>query len=144
MGEPHVISALREKRAEVSGTIKALEAKIGQHRANLVHIDATLRLFAPEIEPDAIRPKRQNARNEWFARGECLRLIYDILRDQDTPVGSGEIVRRLMIAKGIDAGDRTIGQLFYKAVNNTLLRSQDSIEMVPIGKGAGWRIKSAA
>lgn len=144
MGEPHVISALRDKRAELSGTIKALEAKIGQHRTNLLHLDATLRLFAPEIEPGSIPSKRPKARNEWFVRGECLRLIYDVLRNAAMPINTGEVVYRLMTVKGIDSADRAAGRLFYKAVNNTLLRARDTIETVSMGKEIGWRIKAAA
>ena len=32
MGEPHVVSALREKRAEISGAILELEKRMAQHR----------------------------------------------------------------------------------------------------------------
>jgi hypothetical protein len=38
MAETHVISALRAKRAEVSGNIHDLEKKIKRMRANLAHI----------------------------------------------------------------------------------------------------------
>ncbi len=144
MGEPHVISALRDKRAELSGTIRALESKIGQHRANLMHLDATLRLFAPEIDPGSITPKRPKARNEWFRHGECLRLIYDVLRDSAAPINTGEVVCRLMTIKGIESADRATARLFSKAVNSTLLRARDTIETVPVGKEMCWRIKAAA
>jgi hypothetical protein len=33
MAEPHVVAALRDKRAELSGTIADLEKRLGQHRA---------------------------------------------------------------------------------------------------------------
>jgi hypothetical protein len=48
MAEPHVVAALKDKRAELSGSIADLEKRIGQHRADLLHVDAVLRLFAPE------------------------------------------------------------------------------------------------
>jgi hypothetical protein len=38
MAETHVASALRAKRAEISGYIHELEKKIGRLRANLIHI----------------------------------------------------------------------------------------------------------
>jgi hypothetical protein len=44
MAETHVISALRAKRAEVSGYIHDLEKKVKRIRANLAHIDATIRV----------------------------------------------------------------------------------------------------
>jgi cell fate (sporulation/competence/biofilm development) regulator YlbF (YheA/YmcA/DUF963 family) len=47
MTETHVVSALRAKRAEMSGYIHELEKKIGRLRASLIHIDESLRLFSP-------------------------------------------------------------------------------------------------
>jgi hypothetical protein len=57
MAEPHVVTALRAKRAEISGHVHDLERKLARHRANLANIDATVRLFAPELNPDTIPPK---------------------------------------------------------------------------------------
>jgi hypothetical protein len=53
MTETHVVSALRAKRAEISGHIHELEKKIGRLRASLLHVDASLRLFSPGADPDA-------------------------------------------------------------------------------------------
>jgi hypothetical protein len=58
MADPHVISALREKRALVTGLIEKLERKLEQHRADLTHIDGVLRLFQPDRDPGEIKPKR--------------------------------------------------------------------------------------
>ncbi len=58
MAEPHVVTALRAKRAEISGHVRDLERKLARHRANLANIDATIRLFAPDLNPDSIPPKR--------------------------------------------------------------------------------------
>ena len=77
MAERHVIGALRTKRAELSGTLRQLEQQLAQQRTNLAHLDATMRLFDPEIRPKDIRPRQLRARNAWFRPGECLRLIYD-------------------------------------------------------------------
>ena len=48
MADPHVISALRSKRAEVAGLIDSLERQLAQHRADLIHVDGVLRLFQPD------------------------------------------------------------------------------------------------
>jgi len=52
MAEPHVITALRAKRAEISGHVHDLERKLARHRASLANIDATIRIFAPELNPE--------------------------------------------------------------------------------------------
>lgn len=52
-------SALVNKQAEIAGMIARKQQQLGQLRADLVHLDATIRLFAPAIwSPDAlvIRP----------------------------------------------------------------------------------------
>ena len=74
MAEPHVVAALKDKRAELSGNIADLEKRIGQHRADLLHVDAVLRLFAPEFEPATIPPRAVRRPNSWFKPGELARL----------------------------------------------------------------------
>lgn len=51
MAESHVVSALANKRAEIAGMIARTQQQLGQFRADLVHLDATIRLFAPAMEP---------------------------------------------------------------------------------------------
>ncbi len=84
MADPHVISALREKRALVAGLIEKLERKLEQHRADLTHIDGVLRLFQPDRDPGEIKPRRTYARRtRYFARNELSRLCMDVLRAAD-------------------------------------------------------------
>jgi hypothetical protein len=58
MAEPHVVTVLRAKRAEISRHVHDLGRKLARHRASLANIDATIRLYAPELDPDSIPPKR--------------------------------------------------------------------------------------
>jgi hypothetical protein len=57
MTNSHVISALRLRRAEISGHVHDLEKRIARQRANLANLDATIKLFSPGTNPDAIPPK---------------------------------------------------------------------------------------
>ena len=43
MPEPHVMSALRDKRAELAGMVNQLEQQLVKQRADLTHVDATMR-----------------------------------------------------------------------------------------------------
>ena len=81
MAEPHVIGALRNKRAELAGTLRQLEQQLAGHRANLAHLDATMRLFDPKVRPTTSVPGAEPGHSVWFRQGECLRLIYDELRE---------------------------------------------------------------
>ena len=55
----HVLHALRNKRAELAGTLIQLEQQLAPQRAYLTHIDATMRLFDPDIQPNEILPKQR-------------------------------------------------------------------------------------
>src|SRR5271165_3206929 len=101
MTELHVIGALRNKRAELAGTLRQLEQQLVQQRESLAHLDATMRLFDPDIQPKDIRPKPPRAHNAWFRPGECLRLIYDELREATQPVTTRELAERIMRIKAI-------------------------------------------
>jgi hypothetical protein len=102
MAETHVISALRAKRAEVSGYIHDLEKKVKTWRARLAHIDATIKIFSPEIDPEAIPPRRTYRRSNYFKKGEFARLCLDELRKANgQPITTAEIVAGIIIAKGL-------------------------------------------
>jgi hypothetical protein len=107
MADPHVISALRGKRAIVAGLIEKLERKLEQHRADLTHIDGVLRLFQPDRDPGDIKPKRTYAnRTRYFARNELSRLCSDVLREADGALmKTDDIAGQVMATKGFDAAD---------------------------------------
>ncbi len=90
-----MISALRDKRAEISGGILKLEKELGQRRADLMHLDATLRLFAPDLAPQSIRHKKsQGRKSSWFRHGERSRLVLSVLRTAGRALTTREIPGR--------------------------------------------------
>ena len=93
MAELHVISALRDKRSELAGIVNWLQQQLAERRANLAHLDATMLLFDPDIRPEEIQLRQPRSRSSWFRPGECLRLIYDVLRDTPRPVTTRELRR---------------------------------------------------
>ncbi|MGE4048835.1 MAG: hypothetical protein AB7F35_28555 [Acetobacteraceae bacterium] len=137
MAEPHVIAALRNKRAELAGILRQLEQQLGQQRANLAHVDATMRLFDPDIRPMDIRPKRPRARNAWLRPGECLRLIYDELRESTQPLTTRALAERIMQAKGIPAVDHHRRERIQKTC---LLRSTARRRRSRGSKSQAWSV----
>jgi hypothetical protein len=111
MAEPHVISALRLKRAEISGHIHDLEKRIVRQRANLANLDATIKLFSPGTNPDAIPSKRPYRRTRYFARNELSRLTQDALRTASGPLTSAEIAAAVMETKGMPADDAAFKEI---------------------------------
>ena len=140
MAEPHVIGALRNKRAELAGMLRQLEQQLGQQRANLAHVDATMRLFDPDIRPNDIRPKQPRERNAWFRPGECLRLIYDELREATQPVTTRELAERIIRVKAIPAADDDRRERVQKTLLASLNRANETIARVEIAGVVRWRL----
>jgi hypothetical protein len=145
MADPHVISALRAKRAEVAGLIDNLERQVAQCRANLIHLDAVLRFYQPERDPTEIRPKRSVHRNRYFASGELARLCLEAFRDTAEPLLVPAIVERVIAAKGFDVGDRVLRAAIGELVKATLapMRRRGTVEKIGKGRGVGVRWKLA-
>jgi hypothetical protein len=103
MTNSHVVSALRAKRAEISGHIHDLEKRIARQRANLANLDATIKLFVPN--PNAIPPKRAYRRTRYFAHNELSRLVQDALRTASGPLTSAQMAAAVMQAKEMPPDD---------------------------------------
>jgi hypothetical protein len=140
MAEPHVIGALRNKRTELAGTLRQLEQQLAQQRTNVAHLDATIRLFDPGIRPKDIRLTRHRARNVWFRQGECLRLIYDELREAAQLMTTRELAERIMRAKAISAANDHQRELLQKTLLGSLNRAKETIARVETAGVVNWRL----
>jgi hypothetical protein len=76
--QPVAVNALRNKRSAIAGEIEMHSREIDRLRGELIHLDATLRLFDPATDPQGIPALlRHPRRTEWFARGEVTERIYE-------------------------------------------------------------------
>jgi len=82
LGNKYAFKALRDKRAELSAQLKSLGKQVKAVKAEVAHLDATLRLFDPNFDPRSIKPAKA-ARLHLFKQGELGRLILDALRRAD-------------------------------------------------------------
>ena len=142
MAEAHVVAALKDKRAELSGSIADLEKRIGQHRADLLHVDAVLRLFAPEFEPATIPSKAVRQPSGWFRPGGLARMVLDVLRTAPAPLSIREITAQVMERRGLDPQDGRTAELLRKLVRNAVNRqAADLVERVEDGTLVRWRVR---
>ena len=142
MAEAHVVAALKDKRAKLSGGIADLEKRIGQHWADLLHVDGVLRLFAPEFEPATILPKAVRRPNSWFKPGELARLVLDVLRTAPAPLSIREITAQVMERRGLDPQDNRTAELLRKLVRNAVNRQATAlVERIKDGTLVRWRVR---
>src|SRR5690242_17050951 len=119
----HVVSGLIEKRRELAGIIDEMQRQLDQHRADLTHIDGTLRVLATDLVPDTIRPKRAYRRNRYFARNELSRLCLGVLRTEAGELlSTDEIAGRVIVAKGFDGADAILRTAIREQVGSTVKR----------------------
>ena len=144
MAELHVMDALREKRSELSGIVSRLEQQLAQHRGSLAHLDATMRLFDPDLLSQDTDPDQQRRRVSWFGPGECRRLIYDVLRDAPQPLATRELAERVMAARGTPADDKRTRALIQKTVLASLSRAKGMIKRTEVDGVVSWRVCQAA
>ena len=140
MAELHVMGALRNKRAELAGTLHQLEQQLARQRANLAHLDATMRLFDPNVRPQDICSKQPRVHNAWFRPGECLRLLYDELREATQPVTTRELAERIMRLKAMPTPDDRRRELVQKTLLASLNRARQTIARVEVAGVVSWRL----
>ena len=100
-----------------------------------------MRLFDPNLRPEEIRPRRRRTCNAWFRPGECLRLIYDVLRDAREPVTTRDVAERIMMIKSLSASDARQRALIHKTVLASLSRAKATIERIKIAGVVSWRVR---
>jgi hypothetical protein len=101
MGEPHVISGLKAKRARIAGEIIQAQEIVARRTKELLAIDAVIRMFSPDCDPDMIAPIRPSSRGLFFQYKELGRLCLDALRIAGKPVTLDQIASHVMLAKGL-------------------------------------------
>ena len=73
MGDTFTISGLRRKRARVAGEIIQAQEIVARRTKELLAIDAVIRLFTPDCDPDMIPPIRPSTRGLFFQYRELGR-----------------------------------------------------------------------
>jgi hypothetical protein len=149
MAESHIVSALRQKRGEIAGGIVVAERQINDLRASLVHVDATLKLFAgDEINPEAIRaripaPAKAFTLPKSVGRGDLVRAVLDVLRRADGNLTAMEVTERAAIAFDVPAdAARESRHPFRVKIEGTLYRQRDRGVLTSLKDGDRnvWRI----
>ena len=59
MAESHVVSGLVAKRGELAGEAERCRRELHRLADELGHLDATIRLFAPDYDLGGIRPRKR-------------------------------------------------------------------------------------
>ncbi len=143
MEHEHVISGLIRKRAELAGHIDAQQDKLRALQTDLAHVDATLRLFKPDINLSGVkvRPVPGHAAALY---GEMTKAVLDVLRTAPEPMTVRALVLGVMGAKGLAVDDGQLVHTMQQRIGSALrnmkargtaesLRGKDARQLV-------WRL----
>jgi hypothetical protein len=116
---PNTVSALIEKRREITGQIEHHQRVLNDLIIDLDHLDHTIRLFAPDLDVTLAQPKAFPARHAAF-RGEMQRFVLGALRAATRPLASLEIAIEVVKGRGLDPNDPRAVSLIRKRVGACL------------------------
>ncbi len=134
-----VLSGLIRKRQEIAADLDAAQSRVRQLILDIDAVDATIRLFQPDIDLDVVEVRPTPRRHEAH-RGDTSRLILSLLREVGEPLSHREITQRVMTARGLNLADRALCQTMRDRVGASLrgMRERGALASNE-GNGSGMR-----
>jgi hypothetical protein len=114
-------------------------------RRNLIHLDAVIGMFAPDIAPDALPERERHVRRlNYFAHGEITRRALYAPRVGGN-VTALDIAKQAMADKGLSFEDRRVRTEFCRSINMQLnaMRRERKVERVGEGRGERRRLANS-
>lgn len=148
MAESHVVSGLVAKHAELAGLIRFHRAEIKRVASDLKHLDATLKLFAPEMDMRSLSTKRINSSRtggfKRFASRESHTWVLNQLRETEQPLTTVIMAERIIVAKGLE-DTRELRTSIQRTLTGTLRRLEKRGLVADAGRADNgltvlWRI----
>jgi len=142
MSTTHVVSALRAKRAELSGEVLATQKRLEKLRDDLDAVDRTLRIFDPTLSPENIRPVVKRKGDKLFAYGECMRAVANALRTAARPMTAQEIAEQVALDCRVKTESPNVAATLLDRVSAALMKMRQRDLAVAQGKPARWGLKT--
>ena len=138
MENEHALAALLRKRAELTGQFEHHQAVARQLLIDIDSLDATIRMFAPDIDLADVKPKPLPPRHAAY-KGEVARIVLGTLRDAKRPCTTQEITMHVMAERGMNTADKRLVKTVTKRVG-ACLRHHRNKGLLGTSRGLGNRI----
>jgi hypothetical protein len=142
MANENVLSGLMGKRGEITGELEALQARANDLLTALAGLDATIRLFAPDVDLETVGFKRATT---YLAAtpGHTSRIVLDTLRAAPEPLTSRDLTLLVMKERGLSASDHnlllTMQRRVLSALRNLQIRGRVQSDKRS-GSNLRWRL----
>ena len=146
-GYTQTLFGLLRKRAELGGQIDAMHGELAQRMAELHAVEASIRVFKPDIDLEAM-PVRQVAPAAAAFRGEMSRFFLDTLRAKPDGLTTAELAKAVMRARRLNEADLQLSRLILRRTGQSLkkLRERDFVHSTKATDGGmlRWSIGARA
>jgi hypothetical protein len=117
--DAQVLEQLREKRAELVAQIEQARIEMRHLVTGVDQIDGVIHLFDPDAK---IIPILQPSPTPRYAasKGEVSRAVLETLRSEGRPMGTRQIMLRVMAERGLTVDDRELANLMNKRTSACL------------------------
>ncbi|NTV88306.1 MAG: hypothetical protein HGA21_16385 [Burkholderiaceae bacterium] len=142
MAQSLVVSGLVAKHRELAGLIEHHRKEIERLDADLAHLCAALKLFAPGLDMRTLRPKEHRRRNDYFRPKERPRFILDTLRQAREPMSARSLAQFAVGSMGLEGGEKTV-EAIQKSLQSALktLKERGAVVEGPrIGLSRSWTL----
>lgn len=143
MGEPHILTALIAKYAELQGQLEVNKQEAEMIREGLTHVGATIRLFHEDYPLDTITPHMPRNRNPWFRQGHLMRETLEVLQKATEPMTAREILFAIFKERGVENRDAKAINFLSNAIRGILDRRNGTlVSLVPGSNPKRWSLVS--
>ena len=122
----YVLTGLVKRRAELTGEVEALHAKLSGILRDLETLDATILQFDPTHRVEAIKPKAFRPPADWSNRGQMSRVVLSILRQAAEPMTTKDLALEMLVSRALDREDQKLLKLMTKRVGMALRVQRDN------------------
>lgn len=132
MAETHVVFALKEKRARVAGELDKAQLRVMRLRSDLASVDCCLKMFKPDCDPSAIKPKTIFGKNPaGVPKGAGGRLALDVLRETGGAFTCEELATRVLLRLGKEPERRAVAMLGWPHLQSSARGQAGCFGLVP-------------
>ena len=111
----HTIHGLMRKRREKSNEIEVTQGALRQMIIDLDHLDATIRMFAPDIDLSEVKPNPLPPKHQAF-KGQVGHIVFTALRKSKEPMNVKQLAMIVMSQRGLNTKDARLVQLLGRRV----------------------------
>jgi hypothetical protein len=139
------VGFLVQLHADLGGKIEKNREEAKRLAESMKHVEAVIRMFAPEYDVRRIAVKRRQQVSQHFKRGHLIRAIIDVLKAAPEPLTVREITRAVLAGQGIaNPEDATVRVTDCNVRVCLKYKEGKIVERVGEGMPARWRLIGAA